>query len=90
MHAPQPTGAYTDEAGTLRCRATGKRCLGHRQAAELVARARTRGETAAERYHCAECSAWHYSRGYIGRRSGKAKAPRAPAKVRRFRRQLGL
>lgn len=85
----KPTGAYTDEAGTLRCRATGKRCLGHRQAAELVGRAHANGDRLADRYHCASCTTWHYTSGG-GKRVGKPQRGRAPAKVRRLRRQLGL
>lgn len=72
--APRPTGAYTDDQGTLRCRATGCRCLGRRQALQLVSRARSHGSlTRAD--HCGSCAAWHYH--FIGRLpGGRASKPR--------------
>lgn len=74
MNSPQPTGAYTDESGAVRCRATALRCLGHRQATDLVARARNRGELA-EAKHCGLCSSWHYH--LTGRlQGGRPRTPR--------------
>jgi hypothetical protein len=67
---PRTTGCYTDDGGVARCRATGKRCLSHRQAAELVHGAKARGENV-ERYHCASCGSWHF-----GHRGGAIGKPR--------------
>lgn len=78
---PKPTGAFTDETGTLRCRATSARCLGHRQALELVAKARTRA-VQADAVHCSLCCAWHYH--IVGRMQG-GRPRRQGRQVRRWR-----
>lgn len=81
MAEPNLTGAYTDEGGALRCRATGNRCLSHRQAAELVTRARNHGKAGLAK-HCTACSAWHYHQE--GKLQGRV--PRPSNKVRQWRR----
>lgn len=84
MAEPKATGAYTDEQGALRCRATANRCLSHRQASELVGRARKHGRVG-KAEHCSLCSAWHYHQQ--GKLQGGV--PRPPNKVRQWRRQQG-
>lgn len=74
----QPTGAFTDDGGTLRCRATYNRCLGHRQAIELAAKAAKRGERTTVD-HCGLCSAWHYHK--VGKLKGRR--PRPPRRQMR-------
>lgn len=79
---PKGTGVVTRE-GVPYCAALGYRCLGHRQAAEMVANARRLGYRSARVYHCDRCSSWHYDKGA----ASKAKPGRAKRVARAKRRQ---
>ena len=88
-----PAGTY-DDGGVLRCRATGKRCLSQRQAAEHAHRARRqRGEKVSE-YRCRACTWWHFghqleSSAGGGQRWHKGWNTRAASKGRRRARGKG-
>lgn len=80
--SPEPAATgVANVGGQPVCRATGKRCLGARQAAELVARAKHGGAHDAERYHCGDCTFWHYTPG--PKRAQRPKRARTPERAKR-------
>lgn len=77
----EPSTGVANVDGQPVCRSTGQRCLGNRQSTDLVARARHNGARDATRWHCRDCTFWHYAPGAT--KAQRPKRARTPERAKR-------